>query len=149
MVGVPISRLLTVGSTPHSCQNSSQCFCFRAAQRGITDAKLTFDKISWLGLPGLNNLFYVSKTSLNCSLLQRLPKLLLCYVSSRNFVDSPNRLCVCIWVRAVAGWLVAGLARVWRASPPSLGTSNQFTGTGTWSPALSCTRVALLQGDGG
>ena len=62
----------------HSCQNSSQCFCFRAAQRGITDAKPTFDKISWLGLPGLNNLFYVSKTSLNCSLLQRLPKLLLC-----------------------------------------------------------------------
>ena len=71
------------------------------------------------------------------------------YVSSRNFVDSPNRLCVCIWVPVVAGWLVAGLARVWRASPPSLGTSNQFTGTGTWSPALSCTRVALLQGDGG
>ena len=34
-------------------------------------------KISWLGLPGLNNLFYVSKTSLNCSLLQRLPELLL------------------------------------------------------------------------
>ena len=34
-------------------------------------------KISWLGLPGLNNLSYVSKTSLNCSLLQRLLKLLL------------------------------------------------------------------------
>ena len=63
--------------THHSCQNSSRCFCFRAAQRGITDAKPTFDKISWLGLPGLNNLFYVSKTSLNCSLLQRLLKLLL------------------------------------------------------------------------
>ena len=61
----------------HSCQNSSRCFCFRAAQRGITDAKPTFDKITWLGLPGLNNLFYVSKTSLNCSLLQRLLKLLL------------------------------------------------------------------------
>ena len=61
----------------HSCKNSSRCFCFRAAQREITDAKPTFDKISWLRLPGLNNLFYVSKTSLNCSLLQRLPKLLL------------------------------------------------------------------------
>ena len=27
-------------------------------------------KISWLGLPGLSDLFYVSKTSLNCSLIQ-------------------------------------------------------------------------------
>ena len=71
------SRELLLICLLHSCQNSSRCFCFRAAQRGITDAKPTFDKISWLGLPGLNNLFYVSKTSLNCSLLQRLPKLLL------------------------------------------------------------------------
>ena len=61
----------------HSNNFGSRCFCFGAVQRG---EKLTFEcscKISWLGLPGLNNLFYVSKTSLNCSLLQRLPKLLL------------------------------------------------------------------------
>ena len=38
-------------------------------------------KISWLGLPGLNNLFYVSKTSLNCSLLHRLEFWRLCSAS--------------------------------------------------------------------
>ena len=61
----------------HSYQDTSRCFCFRAAQRR---AKPTFEcscKISWLGLPGLNNLFHVSKTSLNCSHIQKLPKLLL------------------------------------------------------------------------
>ena len=61
----------------HSNNFGSQCFCFRAAQRR---AKLTFKcsyKISWPGLPGLNNLFYVGKTSPNCSLIQKLQILLL------------------------------------------------------------------------
>ena len=60
--------------TEHSNNFGSRCFCFGAAQQG---AKLTFEcscKISWLGLPGLNNLFYVCKTSLNCSVIQQLPK---------------------------------------------------------------------------
>ena len=57
----------------HGFWEVSKCFYFRAVQRGFSKTKLTFNLISWLGLPGLRNLFFFQQKlaklltlSINC-----------------------------------------------------------------------------------
>ena len=86
----------------HGFWEVSKCFYFRAVQRGFSKTKLTFNLISWLGLPGLRNLFFFSaKTRKIAHFVHQLLTLLL---RSCGTIQALVSIKKAMWASTLRNW---------------------------------------------